>query len=99
MAIQPLTVVARLRAKSGKEQALRDTLLTLIIPSHADAGCINYDLHQSTEDPTLFLFHENWESKRHLEAHLQQPHLKAALAQAEPYLAAPPEISLWEKIG
>jgi quinol monooxygenase YgiN len=99
MAKQPLTVVARLRALPGKEQALRDTLLSLIVPSHADAGCLNYDLHQGMDDRTCFLFHENWESKQHLDAHLRQPHLQAALAKAQPLLAGPPEITLWEKIG
>lgn len=99
MAKQPLTVVARLRAKPGKEQALKDALLTLIIPSHADAGCINYDLHQCPDDPACFMFHENWQSKQHLDAHLQQPHVQSVLAQAGPWLAEHPEISLWEKIG
>ncbi len=99
MAKQPLTVVARLRAQPGREQALRDTLLTLIVPSRADAGCLNYGLHQGFEDRTCFLFFENWESKQHLDEHLKRPHVQAALAKAQPLLAAPPEITLWEKIG
>jgi quinol monooxygenase YgiN len=99
MVNQPLTVVARMKARAGKESELKRVLLGLIVPSHADAGCINYDLHQSLEDPASFLFHENWESKQHLDKHLQQPHLKAFLSQADLLLAEPPQITLWEKIG
>jgi quinol monooxygenase YgiN len=99
MAKQPLTVVARLRAKPGKESVLKEALLALIVPSHADAGCLNYDLHQSLDDPACFLFHENWEGKAFLDAHLQKPHLTQFLAQADQLLAAPPEITLWEKIS
>ncbi|HOW67949.1 MAG TPA: putative quinol monooxygenase [Candidatus Paceibacterota bacterium] len=96
---QPLTVVARMKARPGKEAELQRVLLGLIVPSHADAGCINYDLHQSLEDPASFLFHENWESKQHLDDHLQKPHLKAFLSQADQLLAEPAQITLWEKIG
>ena len=99
MAKQPLTVVAVLRAKPGREQELKNALTALIIPSHADAGCVNYDLHQGVEDPTRFMFHENWLSRQHLDDHLQQPHLKAFLAQADQLLAEPPQITLWDKIG
>ena len=36
---------------------------------------MNYDLHQSIEDPDMFLFYENWESGADLDAHLSAPHL------------------------
>ncbi len=39
-------------------------------------GYVNYDLHQSTEDPDRFFFYENWESDPHLDAHLDAPHLR-----------------------
>jgi quinol monooxygenase YgiN len=99
MAKQPVTVVALLRAKPGREQELKNALTALVIPSHADAGCINYDLHQGLEDPARFMFHENWQSRQHLDDHLQQPHLKAFLGKADQLLAEPPQITLWEKTG
>lgn len=46
-------------------------------PSSArkEAGYVNYDLHESVEEPGLFSFYENWETAAHLDAHLQTPHL------------------------
>lgn len=88
-----------MKAKPGQEAALGQALRGLVAPSRQDAGCLNYDLHQSTDNPALFLFHENWTSKAQLDAHLAQPHLQAFLAQAGALLAEPPQITLWEKVG
>lgn len=70
-----LTVVAYMRAKPGKEQALEDALRALVEPTTKEAGYVTYDLHRGVEDPSFFCFYENWESAEHLDAHLQAPHL------------------------
>lgn len=95
----PLTVVATLKAKPGREAEVRQVLLALIPPTRQEPGCLNYDLHQAIGDPATFLFHENWASKQHLDDHLARPHLQALLARAEELFAEPPQIALWEKIG
>ena len=51
------------------------------------------------DNPALFLFHENWTSKAHLDRHLQKPELQAVLARLGQLVAEPPQITLWEKIG
>ena len=99
MNAKTVTVLARIKAKPGKEMQVRQELLSLVTPSRKDAGCINYDLHQAPDNPALFLFHENWASKAHLDQHLQKPDLQAALARVRQLLAEPPQITLWEKIG
>ena len=38
-------------------------------------------LHQSNEDPDLFMFYENWESDADLDAHLAAPHLTQLAAR------------------
>lgn len=99
MTAKSLTVIAQFKAKPGKENLLRQELLSLLAPSRKDAGCLNYDLHQAPDNPVLFLFHENWTSKAHLDQHLQKPHLQAVLARVGQLVAEPPQITLWEKIG
>ncbi|MCW5554841.1 MAG: antibiotic biosynthesis monooxygenase [Verrucomicrobiae bacterium] len=94
-----LTVVATFEAKPGKEAELRAALTDLLAPTRQEAGCLNYDLHQATEHPAKFLFHENWTSKAHLDTHLQSAHVQAVLARLDELCVAPPEISLWERIG
>jgi len=99
MSPESLTVVARIKAKQGKESQVRKALLSLVAPSREDPGCVNYDLHQALDDPALFFFHENWTSEAHLERHLQKPELKAVLAKLEDLLVGPPQITLWKKIA
>ena len=99
MNAKSLTVIAQIKAKPGTEHEVRRELLSLIVPSRKDAGCLNYDLHQALDNPALFVFHENWASKEHLDQHLQKPDLQAVLARVGQLVAEPPQITLWEKIG
>ncbi|HZF01379.1 MAG TPA: putative quinol monooxygenase [Methylomirabilota bacterium] len=99
MSVKPLTLVVTFQARPGKESELRKVLTALVAPSRKDAGCLNYDLHASPEDPAKFLFHENWASKAHHEAHVASPHIQALLPRIDELCIGFPEIKIWEKIG
>ena len=75
MANNQLTIVARILAKDVKRNLLKSELLKLIATTRAEKGCINYDLHQDNENPNLFLFHENWESRELWQQHMNNAHL------------------------
>lgn len=70
-----LTIVAKIIAKAEKIDFVKAELLKLIPPTLAEAGCINYDLHQDNEHPNIFLFHENWESRDLWQNHMNNTHL------------------------
>lgn len=94
-----VTVLARVKAKRGMEESVKEACLALVAPSRKDQGCINYDLHRSADDPTLFIFYENWANKEDLEEHLEKPHSLAFDEKTEGMLAEPEEITLWEMIS
>ena len=94
----PLTVLARLKAKPGKEQELRRVLEGLLKPTRLEDGCINYELHCHDEDPSEFMFYENWTGKRHLDQHLDSSHIHAFKARADELLVKPVDITLWRKV-
>jgi quinol monooxygenase YgiN len=94
-----VTVVATFEAKPGKETELKKVLTALVAPTRQEAGCINYDLHQSADEPGKFLFHENWTSKELLDAHLQSAHIKALLPRVPELAVGMPEIKIWERIA
>jgi len=94
-----VTVVATFQAKPGKEAELQKALISLVAPTRQEAGCLNYDLHRQPEDPAKFLFHENWTSKAHLDAHLKNTHLQVLLPRLNELCVGLPEILLWEKIA
>ena len=97
--MKTITVVATFQARPGKESELRAALVGLLEPTRKEIGCVNYDLHQSPEEPARFLFYENWTNKAALDAHLQSEHIKALLPRVDDLCAAFPEIKVWEKIG
>jgi quinol monooxygenase YgiN len=95
---ESLTVIAHIRAKPGQESRVRQVLQELLPPTRAEAGCINYDLHQSQTDPALFVFYENWASEAHLEAHSKSPHIQSLRKVAGELLAGPIEITKWQLV-
>jgi quinol monooxygenase YgiN len=70
-----LTIVAKIEAHNDKVEFVKAELLKLIEPTLKEAGCIQYDLHQDNEDPSVFVFYEQWESRELLQEHLNSPHL------------------------
>jgi quinol monooxygenase YgiN len=96
---KPVTLVVTFQARPGKESELRQTLLGLLAPTRKEAGCINYDLHVAPDEPSKFLFYENWTSKAHLDAHGQTPHVQNLLARMNEFCGEPLKLDFWEKIG
>ena len=99
MAENTLIVAARMVAKPGKADALRQTLMGLIEPTRAEAGCIQYDLHEEQGKPGSFLFFEKWTSKQALDEHLATPYLKALFTVAPEQIEGDPNIGLYDQIG
>src|SRR2546428_10933244 len=56
MTDQIITVIARLKAKPGLEDSVRQELFKLLAPTRSEKGCINYDMHQSCDDASFFSF-------------------------------------------
>jgi quinol monooxygenase YgiN len=95
---EQVTVIARVEAKAGKEQEVSSALQSLVRPTLKEQGCINYDLHQDLDDPRLFFFHENWESRELLNQHLASAHVQAFRVRADDLLSQPPEIRVLRKL-
>jgi len=96
--MKPLTIVVHFQARPGKEAELRKTLVALLAPTRREAGCLNYDLHTSPEDPGKFLFYENWASRAHHDAHFNSPHIQALLPRIDDLCASFPQVAMWEKV-
>jgi len=68
---QSVTVFCLMRPKPDRAEGLRDSLMALVRPTRAEAGCLAYDLYEEA-DGSLVLF-ETWRSPAELAAHQQQP--------------------------
>ena len=73
-----LTAVTFINGVEGKEEELKQELLTLEAPTRAEPGNITYDLYQSTDKENQFMRLEVWQSPQALEEHKETPHIKAS---------------------
>ena len=94
-----VTIVAQIKAKDGMEEKVKQELMGLVGPTRSEKGCIKYELHQSVENKSLFMFYEKWASKKDLDEHIHMPHMKAHMQRARDLFAEPPKITQWEVIG
>jgi quinol monooxygenase YgiN len=91
-------VIARVRAKAGKEEALKTVLSALVVPSRRELSCFKYDLLQSSTDPREFCFVERWETKEGLDQHAASEHVKRAGEQLADLVDGPPDIQRFELV-
>ena len=82
----PLTIVAELKAKPGKEKELRQALQALIKPTRRQPGNINYNMLVSNQDPGVIIFYENWRTKAEWGRHMKSSIL-VDFAKKQPELA------------
>jgi quinol monooxygenase YgiN len=76
-----VVLTAMVKARQGREDAVKEALLSLVEPTRKEPGCLCYNLHQSESDPTQFMFYEQWASKGALDAHGTTPHMKTLWAK------------------
>jgi len=65
-----VNVIARLVARRGKEDELRELLRGMLAPTRAESGCKLYELYES-DSRGRFYFYERWESQAALDRHAE----------------------------
>jgi quinol monooxygenase YgiN len=74
-------VVAQVRAKPGKADALRQITLPLVAKVRSERNNLVYFLHEDREAPGHFIFYEIFASQADFEAHNATPHVQAWFAR------------------
>lgn len=95
---EKIVLIARLKVKAESVEELKIAALKIVADSRNEAGNINYDVHQSIEDETLFFWHETWANKAALDKHFAQPFFGEFFKTVEKVAAEPPQINLTKKI-
>lgn len=93
-----VTVLAHARAKPGLEERARKILEELVGTTRAEAGCLNYDLHESSQQPGVFMFYENWATAADLEAHGRSEHIARFRKKCGEVLAEGPVVTRWRRV-
>ena len=99
MSQETVRVIARLRAKPGKEAELRTIAAGLIAPTRKEAGCIRYELLVNEADPAELTFVEEWRDGDTLNAHLATPHVQHALSRCPELLLGELDLRRFKLVG
>lgn len=94
----PVTIVARIKAKPASEQRVREELAKLPVPTREEKGCIDDYMHESVDDPALFLFYENWTTEDDWRTHLESPHIQRWINVSDQLLAEPMDVTIWKRV-
>jgi quinol monooxygenase YgiN len=94
-----IVLVARLKVIDDAVEEAKRLALGIVADSRTEAGCINYDVHQAIDDPTVFVWHETWKNKAALDAHFELPYFKDFFAEASKLAAEEPQITVTKMIS
>ncbi len=82
-----LNVIATIPAKPEAADGLRVALRALVAATREEEGCLSYDLYESAAAPGTFVMVERWTGQDALDAHMQSPHMVAAIEAADGQLS------------
>lgn len=99
MSDEKIVLVARLKVRKNAVEEAKQAALAIVADSRAEAGCINYDIHQAIDDETVFVWHETWKSKAAIDEHFETQFFKDFSAKVEKIAAEPPQITLTKMIS
>lgn len=87
-------LTAVIKAKDIYIEDVSAVLQNMVTHTRKEEACELYSLHQGIEDRNLFTFYEIWKSQEGLDAHNQQPYIKAFVEMAAEKLQEPPVVLL-----
>lgn len=90
--------VAEFFAKEGKTDELIDALHVLLKPTHAEPGCIRYELNQRADDPKGITYIEKWKDRQAFDEHCATPYITDFFDNVRPGLVERFEVKLYEEI-
>jgi quinol monooxygenase YgiN len=71
-----ILVVGTFRLPPKNLPAGREALVRVVEATRAEPGCIDYAYAEDMLEPGLIRVSEKWESREHLAAHFEAPHMK-----------------------
>ncbi|PIA67578.1 putative quinol monooxygenase [Pseudomonas sediminis] len=96
---KPLVSLAVLKAKPGKQQELKEGLLSLIEPTRAEPGNLDYVLFEMRDEPGTFYMREAFKDQAVLDAHFATPYFQAFAATADELLSEPLQLIFLEQVS
>lgn len=94
-----MIIVAKLKAKSGKESEMEKALKDMVVKVKGEEGTLAYTLHRSKKDPSVFMFYEKYKDKAALDFHSSTPHFKEMSGILASLLEGGLEIDVYDELA
>jgi quinol monooxygenase YgiN len=91
-------VFARLHARPGKREEVRQAMFEVQGPTREEPGCLSYGGFHSIRDPDEFYVHTRWRDLAAFERHAELPHTVRFVQSVEPLLDHPFKVTLAEQL-
>jgi len=91
-------LTAVIKAKPEFLNEVKTMLKDMVVQTKNEKACIQYDLHQDTENENIFVFYEIWADQAGLDIHNEQPYIKNLGAAVPEKLQEAPMIFKMDKI-
>ena len=91
-------VFARLHARPGKQNEVRQAMFEVQGPTRHETGCLGYGAFRSVRDPDEFYIHSRWTDLAAFQRHAELPHTTRFVETVEPLLDHPFKVTLAEQL-
>lgn len=91
MSRKTVRMIALFKAWSGKEEALKNFLATIIASALKEAGCLACELRQNLSETYHFNFIEDWEGQVTYE-YLRKAHVREGLSSLGEFVTVGPDM-------
>jgi quinol monooxygenase YgiN len=92
-------IICTIRSLPQHRQRVMALLLELVEPARGEPGCLYYDLQQQADLPDMFHLVDGWVNQAAVDDHATHPNVLRIVAELEPLLASPLEISTSVRIS
>ena len=99
-ATSSITVLTRMKAKAGLESVARQVIMSLLLQTRNEPGCLGYDLYQSERDlyrkrdtTSFFVLQEKWRNQEAIGEHLAMPYFTDFMAAKDALFDGPLEVT------
>ncbi|KZL20920.1 putative monooxygenase [Pseudovibrio axinellae] len=89
--LNSLFIFAEITPKPEHYKDAQQAIIGILERTRAEAGCLVFDLFQSPDQDTLYLY-EKWTDQNALDQHHAQPYTAAVFKSYQTWLAKPPRI-------
>jgi quinol monooxygenase YgiN len=94
-----IAIVAKIKAKAGSETQVEAAFKEMIKQVRAnEPDTLAYVLHKSVQDPTTFVFFEQYKDQAAVDAHGKTAHMKELGGKIGPHLEGRPEVQVLHEV-